>query len=199
MNFLEAWDLGGSYAMNLLHHDWLTHVFHFITALGNSDVLLLVTTLSVLFFIFIDRWRTACCLLATVLLGYGIEQSVKPWVNRPRPELSWVEPQDKTKSPSFPSGHALLGMAVYGGLALSLAAALEDRRVKGLVVAAGGVLVLLVGFSRMYLGVHYMSDVVAGFCAGLGCVLLFRWIDRTWTAAAHSRIANTSTAAPIQP
>ena len=83
-------------------------------------------------------------------------------------------------------------MAAYGGLALSLAAVMENRKVKGLIVAVGFALVLLIGFSRLYLGVHFMSDVLAGFCAGLGCVLLLRWVDEKWTALSQPRRAATT-------
>ena len=104
MNFLEAWDLGASYAMTLLHRDWLTHVMHFVSALGNTPVIGVVTVLSMLFFLFIGHWRTGICLVAAVLAAYGIEHAAKPWVNRPRPELAWVEAQDKKSTPSFPAG-----------------------------------------------------------------------------------------------
>jgi undecaprenyl-diphosphatase len=183
MNFLEAWDIGIRDGLEPMHRPWLTHLMRFISALGNNEVLAVVALLSMVFFIFIGHWRTGLCLVAAGLLGYGIEHTVKPWVNRPRPDVKWVEPQDKKTTPSFPSGHALLTMAVYGSLGLSLAAAMENRKAKTLIVAAGLFLPLVIGFSRMYLGVHYLSDVVGGFCAGLGCVLLFRWIDLKWSAA----------------
>jgi undecaprenyl-diphosphatase len=200
MNFLESWDLGGSYGMELLHRPWLTKVMHFITAMGTTHVLAVVALLSFLFFLFIGRWRTGVCVLAAFLLAYGIEHAAKPWVSRPRPDLKWVEDQDKTKSPSFPSGHALLSMALYGSIALSVAAEMETRRRKLLIAAAGLVMPLLIGFSRLYLGVHYMSDVVGGLCAGLACVLLFQWIDQKWTAASQpTQLSTTSATAPYQP
>src|SRR5437879_3345000 len=120
MNFLEAWDLGGSYGMELLHKQgaWLTPLLRFVTSFGNLGVIWLIALLSSMFFIFIGKWRTAVCLMATILLCKGIEQTVKPWVHRARPELRWVEPRDRSKTPSFPSGHALMAMGLYGCLAL---------------------------------------------------------------------------------
>ena len=132
MNFLEAWDIGIRDGLEPLHRPWLTHLMRFLSALGTNEVLAVVALLSMVFFIFIGRWRTGLCLVAAGLLGYGIEHAVKPWVNRPRPDVKWVEPQDKKTTPSFPSGHALLTMAVYGTLALSLAAAMENRKAKAL-------------------------------------------------------------------
>jgi undecaprenyl-diphosphatase len=194
MNFLEAWDLGASYGMELLHRQeaWLSPLMHFISAHGDTPVIRIVTVLAALFFFFIGQWRTGVCFVATVLLAFAIGYGAKPWVNRPRPDLRWVESKDKSSSQSFPSGHALLSMAVYGSLALSLAAKLEKRNAAAVLVFVGLVLPLLIGFSRMYLGVHYMSDVVAGLSAGLGCVLLFRWIDLKWTASGWPRAAHAS-------
>jgi membrane-associated phospholipid phosphatase len=198
MNFLEAWDIGARDGMQLLHHAWLTPVIRFISALGSLEVVRLVAILSMLFFIFIGRWRTGLCLVAAILLAYGIEQTAKPWVNRSRPDVKWVEAKDKPKSPSFPSGHAILSMAVYGGLALSLAARMETRKLKVLLVAAGLFLPLLIGFTRLYLGYHYMSDVVGGLSAGLGCVLLFRWIDLKWSAIDQRKnVTSTTATAPV--
>jgi undecaprenyl-diphosphatase len=183
MNFLESWDLGASFGMQGLHREWLTPVMNFVTHLGDLTTLEIVLGIAVVFFLVLRRWRTACCLAATGLAAYALEYSVKPWVKRPRPDLSWVA--HRPTSPSFPSGHALLSMAVYVGIALGLAAMMRRRGLGGLVVVAGMALAVMIGFTRMYLGVHYMSDVVGGFCAGLACALFFAWIDRRWTAAAR--------------
>jgi undecaprenyl-diphosphatase len=201
MEFLEAWDLGAAYGMAVLHKQeaWLTPVMHFITALGNTQVLGLVSFLSALFFIFIDRWRVACCLVAAALISYGVSTGTKQWVNRPRPEMEWVLKADKPNNGSFPSGHALVSMAVYGTFALSLAAEIEGRKMKTFVTALGLSLPLLIGFSRLYLGVHYMSDVLGGLCAGLGCVLVFRWIELKWSAASQPRVAAAIVSIPAPP
>jgi undecaprenyl-diphosphatase len=184
MHSLEAMDLGIKDGLGTLHvHErWLTPLMRFITTLGNTQVLAVVVLLATLFFIFIGRWRVGICLMAAAVASYGIEQTVKPWVGRPRPTVAWAAKQDVPSSPSFPSGHALLSMTVYGTLALSLAAEMERRRTKLLLIAGGLFVALLIGFSRMYLGVHYLTDVLGGLCAGLGCALLFRWIELQWTA-----------------
>ncbi len=204
INSLEAWDLAVRDGLEPLRHlSWLARAMNFVTALGNNEVLGVVTLLTTVFFIFIGRWRTGLCLVAAALLGYGIEHAAKPFVNRPRPDVKWVEAAAR-KTPGFPSGHALLAMTVYATIALSLATEMENRKAKGLVVAAGFLLPLVIGFSRMYLGLHYLSDVVGGFCAGLGCVFLFRWIDQKWSAAslpqpAASVPAQASAPAPAPP
>jgi undecaprenyl-diphosphatase len=181
MNFLEGWDLGASYSMELLHRSWLTPVMRFITWLGNDLTLAVVAALAALFFALIGRWRTSGCVAAMALAAFALETNVKKWVNRSRPDLRWVDAQDRKTTPSFPSGHATGAMAIYGGIALSLAAGMRRRGLAGLIVLAGFALALLIAFSRMYLGLHYMSDVVGGLCAGLSCALFFRWVDQTWT------------------
>ena len=185
MHFLRGWDLGASYAMAQLHRPWLDPVMEFLTHLGDDTTIKIVVGVAVVLFILLRRWRTACCLAATWLLAYAlVDYAVKPWVNRPRPDLAWVA--HRPTSPSFPSGHATLSMAVYAGIALGLVAVLRRRGALALVVVALGLaLPVLIGFTRMYLGLHYMSDVVGGFCAGLGCAVFFAWIDRRWTEAAR--------------
>jgi undecaprenyl-diphosphatase len=185
MDFLKSWDLGASYGMRSLHHDWLTPVMEFVTHIGDDRTLKIVVAVAVVLFVVLRRWRTACCVAAAWLLAYTlVDYGVKPWVNRPRPDLAWVT--HRPTSPSFPSGHATLSMAVYASIALGLAAMLRDRRGwAAAAVAVGLGLPVLIGFTRMYLGLHYMSDVVGGFCAGLGCALFFAWLDRRWSEAAR--------------
>ena len=78
----------------------------------------------------------------------------------------------------FPSGHALLSFCLYGVLAAVLAARLKGRRARALVWAAAALLVLLVGLSRLYLGVHYPSDVLAGYAAAFVWVVAVAAADR---------------------
>jgi undecaprenyl-diphosphatase len=188
INSLEAWDIAVRDGLDPMRRPWLTRAMEFVSALGSNEVLGVVTVLATIFFIFIGRWRTGLCLVAAGLLAYGIEHAAKPFVNRPRPDVKWVEPSAK-KTPSFPSGHALLAMTVYATIALSLAVEMENRKTQVLVVAGGFLLPLLIGFSRMYLGLHYLSDVVGGFLAALGCVFLFRWIDLKWSAVSKPQLA----------
>ena len=89
---------------------------------------------------------------------------------------------DLPPSPSFPSGHALESTAVYGGLALTLGRRLRRRCPRAVVFALGVALPLLIGFSRVYLSVHYLTDVLAGWAAGLALALLAGWADRRWRA-----------------
>jgi membrane-associated phospholipid phosphatase len=73
---------------------------------------------------------------------------------------------------SFPSGHALVSLAVYGAIALLLARRISSHRRGALLLAATAIWVALIGFSRLYLGVHFLSDVLAGFAAGAAWLAL---------------------------
>jgi undecaprenyl-diphosphatase len=73
---------------------------------------------------------------------------------------------------SFPSGHALVSLAVYGSIALVLARRLSRRHDRIILFAATALLILAIGFSRLYLGVHFLSDVLAGFAAGVAWLAL---------------------------
>jgi len=134
-----------------------------ITHCGDMLTLAAVSVaLSAFLFWGMRRKRAALAMLITVSLGYGIDNALKMTFARPRPQLSplFVDPS----SYSFPSGHAMNSMAVYGCAAFLLSQALPRRRWLFRATAAG--LVVLIGTSRVYLDAHWPSDVLAGFAAG---------------------------------
>ncbi len=108
--------------------------------------------------------RLALFLVVTTVLGGLLDTAVKLAVDRPRPSL--VDPVATAFGKSFPSGHAMGSTIVYGALLLVFLPFLA-RRHRVLLVAATAVLVLAIGFSRLALGVHYISDVVGGYVLGL--------------------------------
>lgn len=115
------------------------------------------------------RWDASNLLLAAAG-GQGVVYGLKALFHRARPEAVFA-----SLGYSFPSGHAFAAVTLYGMLAYWLARGQERPRAVG-VWGAGILLILLIGFSRIYLGVHYASDVAAGFAAGLpwlwGCLAL---------------------------
>jgi membrane-associated phospholipid phosphatase len=90
-------------------------------------------------------------------------------------------------------------MAILGGLALTLSRTLPWRGARWLVIALGLGLPLLVGISRPYLGVHYPSDVLAGWTVGLTCALLTFWADRRWGDPPTTALPTPETPAPRRP
>ncbi len=136
-----------------------------VTALGTWPVVLMIVIVTGLFLTLSDRKYSAILLLVSAGGGLLLNGVLKLGFNRPRPSI--FLPVVQAVSSSFPSGHAMSSAIVYGTVAY-LAARLHRRRwARWLVMAFAFVVIVLISFSRMYLGVHYPSDVVAGVMIGL--------------------------------
>lgn len=155
---------------------WLAEVGRDITALGGIAVLTLLTLLVATFMALRRLWHAAWLLLAAVGSGILVSTVLKVAFERPRPDL--VPHGSFVSTASFPSGHSMMAAVVYLTLGALLARVEPDRRVKVFVLAAAVLLTLLVGVSRVYLGVHWPTDVLAGWTVGAGWALLFWLIAR---------------------
>ena len=143
---------------------WLEIVFRDITSLGGATVLTLMT-IAVTGFLLIDGKRGAAVLvLASVTGGVLLSSILKLGVDRPRPDL--VPHLIEEYTASFPSGHAMLSAVVYLMLGGLLSRVEGPRRIKIYVLSVSVILTFLIGLSRIYLGVHWPTDVLAGWCAG---------------------------------
>ena len=139
-------------------------VFKTITIMGNGETML---GLGLVLLVFLAVRRRRALLIgwcAALLGGWLLESGLKLVFQRPRPTWAIV---DLPSSFSFPSGHALVSLVAYGMIAYLLWLAVRSHRGKLAVIALAVTLVGLIGFSRVYLGVHYFSDVMAGYAAGL--------------------------------
>ncbi len=157
------------------------------THLGDkSFVLAAAIVLALILYFLAGRRRTALIFLAASLLGLGVGQCAKYLIQRPRPDVDWrlIHRPDST---SFPSGHSIGSMALYGTFALLAARHLRNRAAAALVFVLGFTVPLLVGITRPYLGVHYPTDVLVGWTLGLACALFALWADRHW----GDRLADT--------
>jgi membrane-associated phospholipid phosphatase len=147
-----------------------TEFFEFVTALGNFATLLVAAAVAA---VVLARFGTRNE-LALLLLAFAGSQvltmGLKLGFQRDRP--FFAEPLATESTYSFPSGHASASLAVYGTLGFLLARRLRNRRARVASLAGAAALVLLIGFSRLYLGVHYLTDVLAGFSLGLAWVTL---------------------------
>jgi undecaprenyl-diphosphatase len=143
---------------------WLEIVFRDITSLGGATVLTLMT-IAVTGFLLIDGKRGAAVLvLASVTGGVLLSGILKLGVDRPRPDL--VPHLVEEYTASFPSGHAMLSAVVYLTLGGLLSRVEGPQRIKIYILSVSLILTFLVGLSRIYLGVHWPTDVLAGWCAG---------------------------------
>jgi membrane-associated phospholipid phosphatase len=142
----------------------LTTFFLIVTALGSIEVIVLLGVVVAAFLTWRRRWLFLGSWLAAVAGSAVLNQLLKGLFERPRPHFE--HPLLVETSYSFPSGHAMESFVVYGMLAYFAVLALRTWESRVGVVLGAALLVVLIGFSRMYLGVHYFSDVIAGYAAG---------------------------------
>jgi membrane-associated phospholipid phosphatase len=141
----------------------LTELFEAVTTLGNGIVLAGVTAIAAYLLARRRRGREAVLVVLAFAGAEVLSWSLKLGFRRDRP--FFTDPLATESTFSFPSGHSTVSLAVYGALAVVLARQLL-RRHRALPLVAAAVLVGLIGFSRMYLGVHFLTDVLAGFAVG---------------------------------
>ena len=149
------------------HRPALRAVAHILTLLGEPTLLIGASVLVALWLWYLGRGRAGAVLLAVILIGRAVTELQKYWVARARPDLEAHLVVVKTSS--FPSGHAAGSMMFYLALALMLTA---HSRLRFAAAAAAILVSLLVGISRVMLGVHWPSDVIGGWSFGLLWVLL---------------------------
>ncbi len=154
---------------------WLGELARDVTALGSMIVLTTLTVLIAGFLALSRRSGAALFLIISAAGGQILNTALKLLYGRPRPEsaLRWLE----IDSLSFPSGHSTLSAVVYLTLAVLLARMTESKRQKTYLISSALLLSFLVGLSRVYLGVHYPTDVVAGWALGIA------WAQLCWFAA----------------
>jgi len=159
---------------------WLGDVARDITSLGGATVLVLLSVGAIGYLLMNRRWRAALFVTVSVAGGSLISAALKEIFDRPRPDL--LPHAVEVTSASFPSGHAMLAMTTYLTLGAVLAEVEERRRFKVYVLLWAALLALLVGLSRIYLGVHWPTDVLAGWCVGsawaLLCGSIALWLQR---------------------
>ncbi|MFC7474604.1 phosphatase PAP2 family protein [Dankookia sp. GCM10030260] len=155
---------------------WLSLSAREITALGSIPVLALLGLLALGYLLLDRRWRAALLLLVSLPGGLLLNSALKQGFDRPRPAL--VARLMEVQTASFPSGHAMLSAIGFLTLGALLASGVRLRRHRAYVLGAAVALTLLVGASRVWLGVHWPTDVLAGWCLGaawaMGCWLVLR-------------------------
>jgi undecaprenyl-diphosphatase len=169
--------------------DWLDGPMRFFTALGYYWVVIPLLAVAVGAF-YLARWRlSAVVLLVSTAGGFVLTTVLKAVFRRTRPEI--VDAGYTASFYSFPSGHATVAVGLYGALTIMLAYHLRGAA-RWAVVVFGTLVVLLIGFSRLYLGVHYPTDVLAGYLAAplwlvsVGSVYVL-WISLRGLRTAESR------------
>lgn len=164
------------------HSPALDAVMLEITALGTGTVVLMVVAVAALFLVLTQHKYPAMLLLASSFGGLVLNLVLKLGFNRPRPSV--VVAAVHTFSSSFPSGHAMSSAIVYSTVAYLAARLHRHVWARWLVMTSAMILIALISFSRIYLGVHYPSDVVAGVAIGLAwaafCMATLEAIQKFW-------------------
>lgn len=174
---------------------WFEEAVRDVSALGSFVVLALFIIFVMIFLTLIRRYKAALFVLGATVSGALVSHSLKIFFSRPRPDI--VSHGTNVLTYSFPSGHSLLSAVVYMTLGALLTELVTRKRLKSYFLLVGLFLTFIVGLSRIYLGVHYPSDVIAGWCAGLCWAALFTIIARinairTRDPAARNRLPLSS-------
>jgi undecaprenyl-diphosphatase len=149
---------------NPLGPSWLEDAARDITGLGGYTILSLLTAATIVYLLLARKEKAALLVIGAVCGGMMLSTALKLGFERPRPDL--VPHGARVYTASFPSGHAMLSAVTYLTLGALLARVQTQRRTKAFFLGLAVALTLLVGASRVYLGVHWPSDVLAGWCIG---------------------------------
>lgn len=158
---------------------WFEEMARDITGLGGFGVLALLTLAATGYLLLHRKGHTALYLVLAIGSGILISTLLKNLFDRPRPDL--VPHAQVVYTSSFPSGHSMMSAVVFFTLGALLAGVQADLRLRAYLLFVAALLALLVGASRVYLGVHWPTDVLAGWTAGAAWALL------CWTIAERLR------------
>jgi undecaprenyl-diphosphatase len=154
----------------------MTAIMRALSTYGGPTSLTIIGVVLALAFLY-RGWHRGALLAVVTMAGAGLlDVLLKQEFGRTRPAAFFDYPLPA--SHSFPSGHAFFAASFFGGLAVLVTGRIAARWLRALVWAAAGVLILLIGLSRIYLGVHYPSDVLAGYAAATVWVAAVAFGDR---------------------
>jgi undecaprenyl-diphosphatase len=157
---------------------WAKDMMRDISALGSGVVLTLGVLGVVIYLVLEQRRRSAVAVALTCLGGVGLDLLLKSIAERPRPTI--VPHLTDVTTTSFPSGHTLLSAIIYLSVGTTVALRARSRSIAAFAIGFPALLTILVGFSRVYLGVHYPTDVLASWSAGLAWTLLCVAGQKAW-------------------
>jgi undecaprenyl-diphosphatase len=166
---------------------WLTEVMFVVTSFGATAVVTFIAIAFGLYLVWRRRFFWLTALATSVAGGALLNRFLKYIFHRPRPHFD--DPILQLTSFSFPSGHTMMATVLYGVVAVYLLSKTSDWRSRTIIIVAAGLLIGLVGFSRIYLGAHYLSDVMGAMAEGLAWLsLCLSVVHSTWRRQNSSAI-----------
>ena len=159
--------IGYKVISDFLISDFATPIAKFITNFGGATFLILLT---VTLFVLIKNKKIGLSIFSNLVIITILNQLLKRILQRPRPtEYRIIEETGY----SFPSGHSMISMAFYGYLIYLIYKYVENKYLKWILISLLSVLICLIGISRIYLGVHYTSDVLGGFLISISYLVIY--------------------------
>ena len=159
--------IGYKIISTFLISDFVTPIAKFITNFGGAIFLSIAT---VMLFLFIKNKKIGLSIISNIVIIAVLNQLLKRILQRPRPtEFRIVEETGY----SFPSGHSMVSMAFYGYLIYLIYRYIKNKYVKWTLITILSILICLIGISRIYLGVHYTSDVLGGFLLSISYLVIY--------------------------
>lgn len=168
----------GDNPQNALGAPWVAEAVRDVSGLGGIYILAFVVFGAAIYLALIRRGGEALYLLVTIGLGTVLANALKFGFARPRPDL--VPHGSHTFTASFPSGHSMMSALVYLSVGMMLAKAQKSLPPRAFFLAISVFLTIVIGISRVYLGVHWPSDVLAGWLAGGACAISFWLVEWVW-------------------
>ena len=153
---------------------WFEEMIAEISVLGSYTIIVIAALSLAAALVILKLRRAALTLLLSLAGGSALSTVSKLYFDRPRPDL--VDALDRTFTASFPSGHAMISMLAWMTMASVISCHVDNPALRRLAIGLAFSISLAVGLSRVYLGVHWPSDVLAGWCLGL------TWAGITWLA-----------------
>lgn len=159
--------VGYNFISTYLINDFVTPIAKVVTNLGGAQILILIT---IILLIVLKNKKISLSIVLNLIISTGLNLLLKNIVQRPRPnEFRMISETGY----SFPSGHSMVSMAFYGYLIYLIYKNVENKKIKWTSISILSIIILTIGTSRIYLGVHYTSDVLAGFIIAISYLIIY--------------------------
>lgn len=165
---------GYNFIVSNFMSDRITPIIKVLTNFGNAFTLIAI---SLIFLVLFRKNKAGIAIALNSILIFALNQILKFLIRRSRPSVIHLVNE---RGYSFPSGHAMVSLAFYGLLIYLIYKNVDNKVVKWILITLLTLLIMIIGFSRVYLGVHYVSDIFAGFLISLSYLIIFISIYQKW-------------------